>query len=281
MLMRWKIAGLAALAFGGLAAAPASAAPAGPGLAGLLAPDAPVTQVAQGCGPASPAALGPLPADVRPPLFSAPPRVYGRRCSSGRRPTGRGGSAGSDRPRVTGRGSLRDPRLPHPGESAGTPPGPCRPAAARARDGRRAPPPGPPPGRRGQAAVPAQDLGDAAMAEEPAGCTPHLVADPVRHQEEGFGIAQAAGRPARRAPPGRCAGSPARGAALDPGDLAVRQHRQGEARTGEVQGAARPVDDADPAIEPVIGPVRDPPPAAAAPAPRRRGARISSGRRKP
>ncbi|GJD51324.1 hypothetical protein OPKNFCMD_4078 [Methylobacterium crusticola] len=49
MPMRWKLAGLAALALGGLAAAPAAnAAPAGPG---LLAPEAPVTRVAQGCGP--------------------------------------------------------------------------------------------------------------------------------------------------------------------------------------------------------------------------------------
>ncbi|WP_246775879.1 GCG_CRPN prefix-to-repeats domain-containing protein [Methylobacterium aquaticum] len=80
MLMRWKIAGLAALAFGGLAAAPASAAPAGPGLAGLLAPDAPVTQVAQGCGPGF--ARGPW-GRCRPMYgrrYFGPPRVYGRRC---------------------------------------------------------------------------------------------------------------------------------------------------------------------------------------------------------
>ncbi len=96
MLMRWKIAGLAALAFGGLAAAPASAAPAGPGLAGLLAPDAPVTQVAQGCGPGF--ARGPW-GRCRPMWAAA---ISARRgstvaaASSGRRPTGRGGSAGSD-----------------------------------------------------------------------------------------------------------------------------------------------------------------------------------------
>lgn len=80
MLMRWKIVGLAALAFGGLAAAPASAAPAGPGLGGLLAPEAPVTQVAQGCGPGF--ARGPY-GRCRPmygrPYYGAP-RVYGRRC---------------------------------------------------------------------------------------------------------------------------------------------------------------------------------------------------------
>ncbi|GJD60743.1 GCG_CRPN prefix-to-repeats domain-containing protein [Methylobacterium frigidaeris] len=83
MLMRWKIVGLAALAFGGLAAAPANAAPAGPGLTGLtglLAPEAPVTQVAQGCGPGF--ARGPY-GRCRPIYgrrFYGPPRVYGRRC---------------------------------------------------------------------------------------------------------------------------------------------------------------------------------------------------------
>jgi hypothetical protein len=80
MPMRWKIAGFAALAFGGLAAAPASAAPAGPGLAGLLAPEAPVTQAAQGCGPGF--ARGPY-GGCRPIYgrrFYGPPRVYGRRC---------------------------------------------------------------------------------------------------------------------------------------------------------------------------------------------------------
>ncbi|MBV9076176.1 MAG: hypothetical protein JO048_01690 [Methylobacteriaceae bacterium] len=77
-----KLAGLAAIVTGGLAlGSAANAAPASPGVAAGLAADAPITQVAQGCGPGF--FRGPR-GFCRPmragPRFYGPPRAFGRRC---------------------------------------------------------------------------------------------------------------------------------------------------------------------------------------------------------